>query len=177
MNISSSRLLKHIDPYHYFREEIPNIKAKSRVKYKYKIAYFIMLKNPQELEAVKTVIEILDDGLSMFLIHVDSKSLSSNVDRAPLEWISTKSNVYRTEKSFKGQWGHASLAFIELYGLYELLDLAEWDFVINLSGTDFPLRKSRDIYNFLKSEGRINHTWVGYERGKQFKFGRMGFLC
>ena len=45
----------------------------------------------------------------------------------------------------------------ELKGMKELLKLSQnWDFFINLSGQDFPLRPQAVIKDFLKSNKRKN---------------------
>lgn len=122
-----------------------------------------MVKNGIGLESIKHVIDILDDGLAIFLIHIDKKY--ANIDQRSLGWLASRKNVFRTKNSISGQWGHSSLVFIEMNGFFELLDLARWDYVINLSGMDFPFRRNQDIHDYLQAPERINHTWVQYYCG------------
>jgi hypothetical protein len=49
-----------------------------------------------------------------------------------------------------------------LQGFFELLDLADWDFVINLSAYDWPVRSTQDIYDSLIKHG--DSSWIEYWR-------------
>ena len=65
--------------------------------------------------------------------------------------------------SFNGQWGGSSLVFIELEGFFQLIDLAEWDYVINLSVHDYPLANTSTIHQILELTPQKSYLteWVG----------------
>jgi hypothetical protein len=56
-------------------------------------------------------------------------------------------NVIMAKRRFSNILGHSSLLFSELSGFFELRDLADWDYVINLSSYDWPLRTNAEIHN------------------------------
>lgn len=49
-------------------------------------------------------------------------------------------NIYVTKNRFPTIWGGASLLEMLLNSFKELLGLSEWDYVINLSESDFPTK-------------------------------------
>ncbi|KAI9349295.1 hypothetical protein DFJ73DRAFT_834136 [Zopfochytrium polystomum] len=61
---------------------------------------------------------------------------------------------------YKGMWGHISLVLMQLSGYWELLDLADWDYVINLSAVDYPLRTSREIVRVLDLPETRGRLWI-----------------
>ncbi|KAJ3413172.1 hypothetical protein HDV05_008375 [Chytridiales sp. JEL 0842] len=63
-------------------------------------------------------------------------------------------NVHLTSHRYAGMWGHVSLVWMQLSGYWELLDMADFEYVINLSAFDFPLRRPEEMYRFLKKQGR-----------------------
>lgn len=71
------------------------------------------------------------------------------------------SNVYLAQNRYRGTWGHVSLVWMELSGFWELLDLADWDHVINLSVADYPLRRSREIARLLGRNGYRDFSFIG----------------
>lgn len=51
---------------------------------------------------------------------------------------------------------------MQLNGFWELLDLGDWEYVINLSNTDWPLRRNADVYKYLdapKYKGKSQIRW------------------
>ncbi|KAJ3332871.1 hypothetical protein HDU76_012795 [Blyttiomyces sp. JEL0837] len=76
--------------------------------------------------------------------------------------LTVKGNVYLARHRYRGMWGHISLVWMELSGYWELLELAEWDVVINLSAADFPFRRSREMHRFLTSEKNKGKSFIGH---------------
>ncbi|KAJ3104680.1 hypothetical protein HDU97_008956 [Phlyctochytrium planicorne] len=184
-NISDTRLLHMVDAATYLGPIIPTIKpSKSRItglRRRYKIAYLIMTHGDETVvENVKTLVDELDDGSAIFLIHVDPDSEILNQHllkfiREREEYIRRRNRARRTDDQpvnddepgnifmavyrYSGLYGHAGQVWMQLSGFFELYDLAEWDYVINLSAFDVPMRKSREIARFLDLEDN---------RGKEF---------
>ncbi|KAJ3082768.1 Xylosyltransferase 2 [Quaeritorhiza haematococci] len=170
-NVTDERLLHRLNPPTYFRSVLPNMQqADSTIpepRRKYKLAYLIMVHQEKGIENLKTLVSALDDGLAIILIHVDAQvpTLKNKIQN----WIKEKEtaagltepgNVFVASHSYRGLWGHISLVMMQINGFFELRDLAEWDYVINLSNYDWPLRTNIDIHTSLS-----NHTgknWVQY---------------
>jgi small nuclear ribonucleoprotein (snRNP)-like protein len=118
----------------------------------------------ESLDNVKGLVNELDDGSALILIHVDAKSselhlqlrqwIKSRTQRTgSLRSIDSATNVYLTESQTEGTWGSVSLVWMQLNGFFELLDLGSWDHVINLSAMDYPLRSSKVMHQWLAEKG------------------------
>ncbi len=86
-----------------------------------------------------------------YLIHVDKRGgLQAEIQ----DFLASFSNAHLLE-SQNVVWGGYSMVDVELRGIKELLKInAEWDFFINLSGQDYPLRSQAFIQDFLsQNEG------------------------
>ena len=135
----------------------------------HKLAYFILAH--KSFDNVVNLLNGLLDPYVTILIHVDAKNpqlknrliqyLEDKVARNP---ASHYSRVRIMRRSFIGLWGHSSLVFAQLAGFFELLDMgADWEYVINLSGNDYPLRTNDAIYHDLKT----NYPADGVEPDQQ----------
>ncbi|KAJ1555957.1 hypothetical protein HK405_009935, partial [Cladochytrium tenue] len=143
------------------------------------------------LANLRSIVGELDDGSAVFLVHVDLSSVELRErvaewiherDRAITMRVRNSagggtmdgaddaaepgglihSNVFLAQYSYRGMWGHISLVWMQLSGFWELLDLADWDYVINLSGHDFPLRRSREIARLLNLEHNRGMSSIGH---------------
>jgi hypothetical protein len=108
-----------------------------------------MVQEIQGFQQLTMLIENLDNGEAIFLIHVEKKNenLYAKIE-SYLETIPTD-NVYLAKHRYNHILGHISLVFSYLSGFFELRDLADWDYVINLSNYDWPLRRNADIHRVL----------------------------
>ncbi len=85
-------------------------------------------------------------------------------------------NIRMVQKRFATIWGGASLLQMLLSSMGELLEMPDWqwDFVMNLSESDYPLRPLEDLEeflgrkkgkNFVKSHGRDTADFVRKQAG------------
>ena len=129
---------------------------------KYKIAYLIMVH--ENLECISKLMDALYSNDAIYLFHIDSNA-DQDFKKEMIQGVKNLKyrNVYIMDKSFHGQWGGASLVFIELEGFYQLLDLADWDYVINLSAYDYPLANTSTIHQILEKTPQKSHigNWNG----------------
>uniref|UniRef100_A0A4W6E093 Xylosyltransferase 1 n=1 Tax=Lates calcarifer TaxID=8187 RepID=A0A4W6E093_LATCA len=100
-----------------------------------------------------------------YYIHVDQRS--SYLHREILSLSSQYPNVRVTPWRMATIWGGASLLTMYLRSMEDLLKMADWswDFFINLSAADYPIRTNEQLVaflskyrsmNFIKSHGRDN---------------------
>ncbi len=83
-----------------------------------------------------------------YLIHVDKRA-GLGLKAEIRDFLASFSNVQLLE-SQNVFWGGYSMVDVELRGIKELLKIsAKWDFFINLSGQDFPLKPQAFIQDFL----------------------------
>lgn len=113
---------------------------------KAKIAYLILIhRYPKQFFRFFKAIYHPDN---YYLIHVDKKA-SGHLYRDIECFLTDYSNSMLLKRE-EVNWGGFSMVQVELNGIKKLLDLyADWDFCINLSGQDFPLKSQDYIRNFL----------------------------
>jgi hypothetical protein len=178
-------VLKHVDAKIYFpfltiNQDIvktTQIDLHARVfdpsKKRYKIAYFIMAHDKKE--CLITMMDALYSTEGIYLIHIDANY--PEFKQEIVEWVdrSMWDNVRVMDKSFFGQWGGSSLVFIELEGFFQLLQMAEWDYVINLSAHDYPLANTSTIHHILQiTPGR---SYIGHWAGNEETFRRLSCIA
>jgi hypothetical protein len=117
----------------------------------------------------KNLLEMLDDGDAIILIHVDARAKSQILYQRMQAWIEDRAeaigrtpNIHLAKHRFSNIWGHISLVFTQLSGFWELLDMADWDYLINLSNYDYPIKRNAYIHEILDRPLYKNHTWIDY---------------
>ena len=165
VNISKESLLISIDPITYFEPILPaiNLKLEANRK-KFKLAFLIMVHELKGFPNLVKLLEILDDGEAVILIHVDGKSSCKQLYLKIEEWIKNRkslqeSNVHLAKYRNHNIWGHSSLVLTQLSGFWELQELGDWDFVINLSNYDWPLKKNKQVYEALELGKNYIEWW------------------
>ncbi|KAJ3216118.1 hypothetical protein HDU67_009919 [Dinochytrium kinnereticum] len=178
-NLTDTQLLHQIDSHQYISPIIPAISpSPSRIpgsRRKYKIAFLLMAHGKMaNLENIINLLNVLDDGSAIILIHVDLKAndLYEQVSRHVADREAKMNaklrpnkppqmgNIFMAQTRFHGYWGHISLVWMQLSGFWELLDLADWENIINLSAADYPLRYSRDMHTMLSSPAYKGRDFV-----------------
>lgn len=111
-----------------------------------KIAYFILVHRfPEQF---KRLFKALYHSENYYLIHLDKKASIDIYDDIK-DFITDFPNAYILE-SENVVWGGYSMVQAELNGMNYLLNLDfKWDFFINLSGQDYPLKSQKIIREYL----------------------------
>ncbi|KAI8918388.1 core-2/I-branching enzyme-domain-containing protein [Powellomyces hirtus] len=121
---------------------------------RYKIAYLFLVH--EGLDTFTTLVDALYDTDGLFLIHVDSKR--SDFKRKVHEWLekdeiyNNAKNIYVMPSPFNLNWGASSIVFAQLEGFFTLMDIADWDYVINVSGYDYPTRSTKAMHAILERD-------------------------
>lgn len=129
---------------------------------KARIAYVLVV-HGRALRQVRRLIRLLYHRDHFFYIHVDQRS---DYLHREISAISERfTNIRVTPWRYATIWGGASLLQVYLRAIDDLIQMKDvkWDFFINLSESDFPIKtnellvafltKNRE-FNFLKSHGR-----------------------
>ena len=117
------------------------------------IAYFILFHRLPE--QFKRLFKALYHPKNHYLIHLDKKTSTEIYDDIR-DFLTDFPNTYILE-SENVVWGGYSMVQAELNGMNYLLRLnARWDFFINLSGQDYPLKSQKIIKEYL-SDNRGNN--------------------
>src|SRR3989338_835614 len=111
------------------------------------IAYFILVhRYPNQF---KRLFRAIYSSENYYLVHVDKRA--GTVLLAEITDFLVDFPNSHILKSQSVVWGGYSMVEAELRGIKELLRInSKWDFFINLSGQDFPLKSQPFIKNFLK---------------------------
>lgn len=111
------------------------------------IAYLILVhRYPNQFERLFRAVY---DTKNYYLIHVDKRA-GRDIYEKISNFLADFPNAYLLE-SQNVVWGGYSMVDVELKGIQKLLTLnKKWDFFINLSGQDFPLKSQAFIQSFLK---------------------------
>lgn len=118
------------------------------------IAYLILAhRYPNQF---KRLFKAIYHPANHYMVHVDKRS-GGELQMEIQNFLKDYPNTYML-KSEKALWGGYSLVDAELRGIEELLKInLKWEFFINLSAQDFPLKSQTDIQGFL-----------GHHKGKDF---------
>ncbi|MFM2393347.1 MAG: hypothetical protein RLZZ546_1329 [Bacteroidota bacterium] len=121
------------------------------------IAYFILVHRfPEQF---KRLFKAIYDSDNHYLIHLDKKmdahlhdELVTFLKDYPFTYILESENI---------NWGGYSMVQAELNGMKFLLNhRLKWDYFINLSGQDFPLKSQNIIRNFLTINNGSNYIKI-----------------
>ncbi|MEN9917975.1 MAG: hypothetical protein RL662_411 [Bacteroidota bacterium] len=118
-----------------------------------KIAYFILVHRfPEQF---KRCFKAIYHPNNYYLIHLDKKAnkkIHENVSRFLIDYPNV--SILDSENVL---WGGYSMVQVELNGIKKLLSLyTDWDFFINLSGQDFPLKSQDYIHDYLDKYRKTN---------------------
>lgn len=116
------------------------------------IAYLILVHRlPNQF---KKLFKAIYDPSNFYLIHIDKKA-SQQIGEDVKNFLKDYLNVHILD-SENVIWGGYSMVQAELDGMKYLLEMnKKWDYFINLSGRDFPLKSQEIIKNFLsKNNGK-----------------------
>ncbi|XP_046464696.1 xylosyltransferase oxt-like [Daphnia pulex] len=132
-----------------------------------KIAFILTL-NGRALRQVTRLLRVIYRPHHVYLIHVDARQ--DFLFRSLLQLELKYPNIRLTRQRQSSIWGGASLLDVLLQSMEQLLEIdSQWQFVFNLSESDFPLRSIESLEallaanpgrNFLKSHGRQTRQFI-----------------
>ncbi|TPX33529.1 hypothetical protein SmJEL517_g03625 [Synchytrium microbalum] len=137
---------------------------------KYKMAYLIMIH--EHPDALATLLKALHTPSTLILIHLDkgASELRPAVEQVIAQVPEYYNNVY-VFSQFNIHWGGGSMVMMMIEGFLKLLDLGDWDYVVNLSGYDYPLLEGEAIHSILERDpGKIYLThWQDSETPRRLE--------
>ncbi|KAI8912866.1 nucleotide-diphospho-sugar transferase-domain-containing protein [Gorgonomyces haynaldii] len=157
---TSRPYLARVDPVVYLNSKIKPLPLQNQQVFK--LAYLILLVDGQGFSQLQSLLNKLDDGSALIMVHVPLgldatyKSVQDLVNGGtkPIKTIYLQTNRYPI------LGGHSNNLFALLAGLFELQGLGKWDYVINLSNYDWPLRRNSDIHKILAK--RKENSWIDF---------------
>lgn len=155
--------------------DMPYSVSQTSAKKHYKIAYLILAhENP---DALVRLMQSLYSSDGLYMIHIDAKvpKLQSDID----QWLKQNEkvleknkNVFLMKDPFELQWGSSSIVMAQLEGFFQLLDLATWDYVVNLSVYDYPLLSTGALHKKLEAEAP-GKSYISYWKDDKEMFYRL----
>ena len=133
------------------------------MKRHYHIAYVLMIHD--KAENVAALLDALADPNAFVYIHIDMSAPEAFHQKIH-DLIKGRQDVAIMPNPFAVTWGHISLIWTEIRAFFDLLDLISFDYVINLSGADYPLKSAKTIYQHLEKKPRSNWVWWRNDGGK-----------
>ena len=92
-----------------------------------------------------------------YYIHLDSRS-DFLLDH--LRFLTEHKNVYITKERFAIVWGGTTFLKMQMNAFEEILDLKwNFDFVINMSGSDYMVKTPEQLKNYLSKYTGMNFVW------------------
>lgn len=144
MNIYETGLSK-------FTPQVP--KTSSLTKEPVQIVFLLTL-NGRALRQVHRLINALYRSNHYFYIHVDKRQDYLHRKLSVLEQLP---NIRLATNRYSTIWGGASLLKMLLAAMKDFMALGwKWDFVINLSESDFPIKSLEELENFLSVNKGLN---------------------
>ncbi|CAB0001264.1 unnamed protein product [Nesidiocoris tenuis] len=109
---------------------------------------FLLTLNGRAVRQVKRLIKALYHSSHFFYIHVDARQ--DYMMRELLQLELRHSNVRLSRRRHATIWGGASLLTMLLEAMADLVQSGwQWDFVINLSESDYPVKTNDQLVDFL----------------------------
>lgn len=110
------------------------------------IAYFILVhRYPEQF---KRLFRAIYNSENSYLIHIDKKS-NFDLYKNITSYLKNYANVFILE-SQNVVWGGYSMVDVEMKAIQQLLKINnKWQFFINLSGQDFPIKSQNYLKSFL----------------------------
>ncbi|KAK8750509.1 hypothetical protein OTU49_014874, partial [Cherax quadricarinatus] len=130
---------------------------------------FILTVNGRAIRQLKRLVKALYHKDHFFFIHVDSRQ--DYLFREVLRLEDHFSNIQVSRYRLSTIWGGASLLTILLHCMKQVLLIKSWnwDFIINLSESDYPIKRNDELVrfltnnrerNFLKSHGHDTNKFL-----------------
>jgi len=126
----------------------------------YKLAYVLMVH--ADSENIAALIDALADPTVFIYIHVDvfaPDSFHQKINKL----VKGRPDIAVMPRPLAVTWSHVSLVWVEVRAFFDLLDLIRFDYVINLSGMDYPLKSAKTIYEHLNKKPGSNWIWWSTE--------------
>ncbi|XP_077489930.1 xylosyltransferase oxt isoform X1 [Amblyomma americanum] len=130
---------------------------------------FLLSVNGRAVRQVLRLLQFLYHERHVFYIHVDARQEHMYRSLLPLE--SKYANVRLARNRLATIWGGSSLLEMLLRGMaYLLREHAKWDYFVNLSETDYPVKSREELEkflaanmgsNFVKSHGQDTQRFIG----------------
>ncbi|KAK7082661.1 Xylosyltransferase 2 [Halocaridina rubra] len=117
---------------------------------------FILTVNGRAIRQLKRLFKALYHKNHYFFIHVDSRQ--DYLYREVLQLEEQFPNIQVSRYRLSTIWGGASLLTILLHCMKQVLEISswDWDFIINLSESDYPIKTNTELVRFLTSNRERN---------------------
>lgn len=156
---------------------LSSLRNSSELNKRVKIAFLLVLRG-KNLYQIQRLLRHIYSPHHLFYIHVDGRD--SYLYRALVEQYDGNANLLYASRRRNTIWGGTSL--LQMYiDAFEDLRMYEWDFLINLSESDYPVKPLQDLESYLRERyGKIflkSHSTKGYDFIKKQGLERSFYQC
>lgn len=116
---------------------------------------FLLTFNGRSVRQITRLIKAIYSHRHIYFIHIDKRL---NYLFEELLVLETLPNIHLSRNRLSTIWGGASLLEMLINSFNELLHHKNWDYLINLSESDFPIKPLQRLENFLAAN--YGHNFV-----------------
>lgn len=129
-----------------------------------RVAYLLLAH--KDFTQVSRLIKAIYSPNHVYVIHVDARNTQLRSELS--EFAKQYPNVALLARSFAVYWGGIEMIYATLESAFALLDAADWDFMVNLSGQDYPICSDRELCSFLSKKIGSNFDGAFDNSGEEF---------
>uniref|UniRef100_A0A915B3N6 protein xylosyltransferase n=2 Tax=Parascaris univalens TaxID=6257 RepID=A0A915B3N6_PARUN len=144
---------------------------------------FLLQLNGRHVRQVMRMLRVIYSPKHLYVIHVDSRQQFMHSEMEKLAMRMKKAgldNVHVMEQRYATIWGAASLLTMFLDAVRNAEDKKgwhQWDFILNLSETDFPLLSLKELeLHLARNKGRNFLSSHGYDTARFIQKQGLDFL-
>ncbi|KAI8801279.1 core-2/I-branching enzyme-domain-containing protein [Cladochytrium replicatum] len=141
----------------------------------YQLAYLIL--GYQSAANVQILLDRLwhpTDVIIGIHIDLDSREKKVEVEKHVQRYYPGATNIIFIDP-VRVIWGNISIVFAQLRGFFQLLKVATWDHIINLSENDYPLVTNRRIHTNIRKN--VNYIMWHQEKLRGAQTSRLRTVC
>jgi len=133
----------------------------------YNLAYVLIVSDGTD--NVMALIDALAHPTAFIYIHIDLAA-SADFRNRITDFVRDRPHIVIMPNPFSASWAHISLVWVEIRAYFDLLDRIDFDYVINLSDSDYPLKSAPAIYKNLERRSGSNWVWWLDDKPDQIKW-------
>ena len=156
VRIADEPLLLTVDPKEYFPHIAYPLKPSlfRRDLPKCKIGYLILAH--QKWELVERLINVINFDGAIIMVYVDGKKVAFKQQVKDSIAMKGWKNVVVPDRTIEVSWGSNSMIEAQNDGFFQLQDLGNCEFYINLSAEHYPLYRGSLIYDKIMENGGVS---------------------
>lgn len=130
---------------------------------------FLLVLSGKSISQVERLLRTIYSSYHIYYLHVDKRD--NHLHEGLLRLEQSYKNVIVTKDRYATIWGGPALLDMTLNSMEKLIDL-EWDYIINLSNSDFPVKPLNQLESFLSDKATDEAIFLKSHSMNGYKFVR-----